>query len=59
MTKDSFSFNDKRHLAIPDFGNNGMIHSVPSDPLLRSLTVGGYWLMGNKKGTVGILKIEP
>ena len=26
-------------LAIPDFGNNGMIQSVPSDPLLRSLTV--------------------
>ena len=29
----------KDHLAIPDFANNGMIQSVPSDPLLRSLTV--------------------
>ena len=29
----------KDNLAIPDFGNNGMIQSVPSDPLLRSLTV--------------------
>ena len=29
----------KDNLAIPGFGNNGMIQSVPSDPLLRSLTV--------------------
>ena len=29
----------KDHLAIPDFANNGMIQSVPSDPLLRSLTI--------------------
>ena len=32
----------KDHLAIPDFANNGMIQSVPSDPLLRSLTVVAY-----------------
>ena len=29
----------KDHLAIPDFANNGMIQSVPLDPLLRNLTV--------------------
>ena len=39
MTKDNFFSMTKDNLAIPDFGNNGIIQSVPLDPLLRSLTV--------------------